>query len=101
MGKPIKFNWINLEVYTIENPLLNANVPQVEEKPTHYLNLHLVDQEGNKYRVNMGIPLGGKYEKALSPSLIKAWTADSDKEFTLVGTINSAATKVVGEDVAF
>lgn len=80
---------------------MNANVPQVDEKPTHYLNLKIVDQQGNEYRVNMGIPLGGKYEKAISPSLIKAWSANSDKEFTLVGSINSAATKVVAEDVEF
>jgi hypothetical protein len=47
------------------------------------------------------IPLGGKYEKALTPSLVKAFTADNAKEFNLVGTINSAQTKTVAEDVEF
>ena len=83
------------------NPLMNVTTPQVDEKPTHYLNLHLVDQEGNRYRVNTGIPLGGKYEKALSPALVKAFTENPEKEFQLIGSINSAATKVVSEDVTF
>lgn len=83
------------------NPLNEVSISNVQEKPTHYLNLQLVDQNGNKYRVNMGIPLGGKYEKALTPSLVKAFTADSTKEFNLVGTINSAQTKTVAEDVEF
>jgi hypothetical protein len=83
------------------NPLNEVTISTTNEKPTHYLNLQLVDQNGNKYRVNMGIPLGGKYEKALTPSLVKAFTADNAKEFNLVGTINSAQTKTVAEDVEF
>ena len=82
----------------MNNPLMNdVAANQTQEKPTHYLNLKLVDQNGNEYRINTGIPLGGKYEKALTPALVKAFEADPEKQFKLVGSINSAATKVVDD----
>lgn len=64
-------------------------------KPTHYLNLHLVDAEGNEHRINTGIALGGRNEKRISEALIGKHNEDSEMEFQLVGRIKSAETEKV------
>lgn len=70
------------------------DLTQGKQKPTHYLNLHVKDADGVEHRVQMGVALGGKSEKRISPALIKAFEANNDIEFTLVGRIKSAETEV-------
>ena len=61
------------------------------EKPVAYLNLSIIDANGVKHRLKTGVPIGGKYEKGLSASLLKK-LGEPNYEFKLVGTLNSAET---------
>lgn len=82
-------------VFNQENASNVTDLSQAAQKPTHYLNLKLVDAQGNEHNINQGIALGGKSEKRISPSLIKAFEIDPERAFTITGTIKSAETEVI------
>jgi hypothetical protein len=68
-----------------------------DKKAVAYLNLSIIDKDGNKHKLQTGIPIGGKFEKKLS----KAILANLGKEgytFNLVGVLNSAETKEVAAE---
>jgi len=69
----------------------SAAEKKAAEKPIAYLNLSIVDANGVKHRLKTGIPIGGKYEKGLSASILKK-LGQADYEFKLVGSLNSAET---------
>jgi hypothetical protein len=72
----------------------SAEAPATEKKAVAYLNLSVLDRNGNEHRLNTGIPIGGKFEKKLSASILKHLD-NPDYTFQLVGRLNSAETKQV------
>lgn len=62
----------------------NKSVTQERKEAKAWLNLELVDKQGNHHRMPKGLAL---YESKLEALLIKMASENPDKEFTLVGKI--------------
>jgi len=72
--------------FTNDNALPSANSRNNRAPADAYLNLKLVDSEGNEHKIDQGIPL--YMAKRLHECVIAAHLENPDKVFKLVGTVN-------------
>lgn len=56
-----------------------------QKRADGFLNVSVVDAQGNTHKLSVGIPLD--IQRKLDRSLINAASANADREFQLVGTV--------------